>query len=96
MSTINFQTSPLLCIFQSDEDPDELQEAKKNTMMNEDIEEKEKSKDETKVHSHAPLFNYFLREKNANNDQKILNIVSPGNAFLVISGNKCPNSEIAR
>ncbi|XP_046845850.1 protein phosphatase 1 regulatory subunit 12B-like isoform X1 [Xenia sp. Carnegie-2017] len=34
---------------ESDEDePDELQEAKKNTMMNEDIEEKEKPKEETR------------------------------------------------
>ena len=40
------------CLYrtQSDEEePDELQEAKKNTMMNEDIEEKHKSKDEPKV-----------------------------------------------
>ena len=29
-------------------------------------------------------------------DQNILNIVSPGNAFLTIRGIKCPNSEIAR
>ena len=32
----------------------------------------------------------------ANKDQNIVNIVSPGNAFLAIPGNKCPNSEIAR
>jgi hypothetical protein len=35
---------------QSDEEePDELQVAKKNTMMNEDIEEKQKPKEETRV-----------------------------------------------
>ena len=32
----------------------------------------------------------------ANKDLKILNIVNPGNVFLAITGNKCPNSEIAR
>ena len=32
----------------------------------------------------------------ANKDQNILNIVSTGNAFFTIPGNKCPNSEIAR
>lgn len=31
------------------EEPDDLKEAKKNTMMNEDIEEKQKSKEETRV-----------------------------------------------
>ena len=40
----------MVCVLQSDEEePDELQEAKKNTMMNEDIDEKEKPKEETKV-----------------------------------------------
>ena len=32
----------------------------------------------------------------AHKHQKILNIVSIGNAFLAIPENKCPNSEIAR
>ena len=32
----------------------------------------------------------------ANKGQKIVNIVSPGNAFLATPGNKCTNSKIAR
>ena len=40
----------LFLFFKSDEEePDELQEAKKNTMMNEDIDEKEKPMEETRV-----------------------------------------------
>ena len=54
-------------ISQSDEEePDELQQAKKNTMMNEDIEEKEKPKEETRVRSGSTCASNTTRVESSN------------------------------